>query len=1854
LEIKGLRQMTCLTRDTTQARISTIIANAAIIEAPVLSAPDPTVSHPACQALLAWAKEQDALEATHWFLHLLRVRTKRHWDFIGTALDGLAACEPHFQRWQRRGGGTEILELSRLASAWSEARPTKFRYTRAISHPPTTEFSEKGAVQADYLYLLLQCQTPIGGDAEPLIGMRAWLLQKGLQFARRGRVMDELLWQGCTSLRVAAYEKKRDWAEFFAPLAGYTSSSFLLEGRLGAVDFEETVAARLGVEKLSKKHEQTLTALRDLVQGRQSRDDWADAVDTAAEWPVPEIIEVGTSARPAAPEIDLDTDDELEVPTFLSSAAVDSDDAEAGIVVLAQDPTASPAEQDEDTRTIHLLHGADARFLVWDWNRPSAAERCGLDALIERAIAAPNGPHDQLLASLAALALQTGLSLPEVLRVPLGSEGRPGSVWRLDITARRLVQQAPRRDGHWKPAPNEHPPIRSALPELQWRLPHAIADCLARARAEAPSAAQLGDFWPPHAGSCPAAFNRWVQSNPVTARLTYGSLAMGHGVQVFLSSGDPVLARLASARSFAGLPASAAYAAYTAATVAQHNQFALDTADFDANAAGSLLDADDGHLRAAFDRLHSQMEQVKRTGDFVDWHNLLALYWDARLRAATGVRPIGKVWTTVGDFDWQKGFCFIDDKASPHGSTGRLVPIPPDLLYEFRATYVEDHLSMLRASLGSRLADLDRAALLFVLEEKNGSLCATAITHAHRERLGLEQPLPSNLMRHRLRTWLHRHDADPEVIDSVLGHHDGATLTHGAYGMRVWLDDAQAIRPLLSKAVAELAISSPPRWREPPPPEGDGTVANLPLPYPSTFQPAETTPAVQRQWRREAFSIISQHLREKLGSAYRPVTGAHSLLNQLGLLNERHMDELAQKLCRSDKGLPAIAGTTRFEVLQRLAACSWRYKRQPLNLVHRYLLEEQEPSPFTALAPQAGVLRERLTNALEAAFRAEPHLSKVSAKSATLLALADVVLTTGATHPRLLQAMLASSDELRLVTLEATPYLEWSPQTSLVDRPEAAVQRFRLSRRAAVLLARLFYGTKRAVQHDDPTLPLRVSFTTILGLPPSTGFGRWLEALCMVVRQDNAITLPGTVAAFLDGRVMTASLDQSDWVRVRTGRKVAAPWHRLGAPDTISLYEGSLVEGARHNVDLGSAALEELLRKTADEFLSMVRRRAQAIDGLGTQGRRDLKVDELESAIDNFSRKAAMPPSGAIRMLGLWLVHLLRGKRANKYAKILADTAVRYLDALAPGFRELAYDLDPAEMDGDELGEFYRMLLQTSTAKDKRYQYERLRHFHSFVREAFAVDECDWSSVTPTQSPLLGAPGLIDDELYLDALSLCETATPPAGIATWQCTAFLVFARRFGLRGKEVLGLNRSDLQGWPHDPVVSVRRRRDSRIKSPAAKRIIPLVFPLEPNERAAIDQLLARLASSSVGLDDPPLFADLKSPGKRLDIRLVRPHLNRLLRAAAGRMGLTVHDLRHSFGNCLWAAVEGFQHLPAWFVQRLPIDLEKVRTTLLGRTVDRPSRRGAVLISRQLGHASVSVSTRSYIHLIPEVAEHLGGFDGVWEPRWALQPLDGVTALDDLPDVQPLPANAPQIYEALTPGLALEALKLLTLQSARTAEATLNLREGTLEPLATITAWLEARRQVAAPEGDVTTTTGGTAPVQQARAARLGLLATIRRSAYSRLRTGLLDAGPRLIDAAKDLSSVDIQEGLAMMGPAGEISLWTPAQARLVSAMLEVAVKAPARIGLRAPPPYQDWAEKIAAALPWPLPVLPTSQIPAVHFEISGGTQRRRLAVLVNDGAAGFTYNRAELIVAFVCVISCANLSLASLAQTIDGMRS
>lgn len=140
--------------------------------------------------------------------------------------------EVTLRRWELTG--TQTYGMAKLAGAWKGQPAAYAAIPRRIgSHSPNAyEFKEELGrgelfLDRDALFLLLQCQFPVGTDEQAQRDLRAWTLLTALWHASQGhQTQDRLLASFCAALRQAAYEVADPvWRRALMPL-GHAAVSF--------------------------------------------------------------------------------------------------------------------------------------------------------------------------------------------------------------------------------------------------------------------------------------------------------------------------------------------------------------------------------------------------------------------------------------------------------------------------------------------------------------------------------------------------------------------------------------------------------------------------------------------------------------------------------------------------------------------------------------------------------------------------------------------------------------------------------------------------------------------------------------------------------------------------------------------------------------------------------------------------------------------------------------------------------------------------------------------------------------------------------------------------------------------------------------------------------------------------------------------------------------------------------------------------------------------------------------------------------------------------------------------------------------------------------------------------------------------------------------------------------------------------------------------------------------------------------------------------------------------------------------------------------------------------------------------
>lgn len=1117
--------------------------------------PQPTISQPFSHAkipFLAWAHGVGLDAQAEALIEVLAVRTART-DLLSAVLHRLARASALLSSWAEEGA--DLYGLAQLARGLRDDAGA-LAALHGRSEPPLHDILRAfpGQAESHYLYACMTVRDPVPVAARPWFNtLRIWLLAKNLARAdqassdpslrKRGvsHVRDTLIQEAASRLRMASEERDQTlWLAALLRIDG-PHGWFELRRHLESLPSH---APRAGAHLAETE--------RDLYKclSRIARDEALPARTGDGDGLISHSFSRAQDAPTLLPPTAANADAEERFPAHdLLLRDDEEEDDEIGLQLVEVDETQSPAAQELHGRTLQLLSGADARYLAWDWYGLTPPEASALRRLIDAALTKDG---DSLVASMTWIAWKSARSLGMAERIRLASVTSDASDdWALDIDAGRLFRRPPRRAGHWSPAAELAPRLGKPARALEISLDPRVQGELERARAHSLAPQLLRDLWPVADGQdLRSAFRAWVAAEPALRRVTQGMVSQSRGREVFEATHDHVLARLLASQPASGLPAATAYSAYRfdqlpgslSCTVREGGP---------ANVAGSLLDPLAGFLKDGFAGVMGQIARLAQGRSAIEYHNAVTHYWDAVLRAATGIRPFAQRWIDAGAVDEALEFVVVDDKPGLFGPRTRLVPLPPGLWERFRHSFLAGHLEALSRWLAAQgMSGVDRLgsrgsggstnapqALLFLLRVQGDTLIQVPVGLAPAAaELSPEAPLPRRTYRHWLRTQLHRASADAEIVDSMFGHQDGATSTHGDYSMRVWRDDAERMKPYLGRIFDSLEISDPPPV----------SFAGFDTLQVSRFDSAALAPespglVARTRWlihmkaARSAARLLTALLQGNDGPVSGERLGLKELTRRLGAMPlAEEVERLGAALMSAPRGAPATLGPVRYAFFLRLIERTWEASGRRPPMRRRLALRPRDDSPFRRSA--AGALGRR-AQAMSMLKDATTDLvpSKLTLAEAGWLAVLDLALSSRCSD-RDLHRVLQLRQDIRVCRLGDAHYLEWSP-TGSARETDSPIQRLRITSLAAHAVL-LWMSSSQDRLSPRARVPRRLgSLAAFLCGQREVEFEIVRDALVDLTEQCNGIELPGTLAAYLAGRVRSASLHWGDWLALQTGQR---------------------------------------------------------------------------------------------------------------------------------------------------------------------------------------------------------------------------------------------------------------------------------------------------------------------------------------------------------------------------------------------------------------------------------------------------------------------------------------------------------------------------------------------------------------------------------------------------------------------------------------------------------------------------------------------------------------------------------------------
>ncbi len=1517
------------------------------------------------------------------------------------------------------------------------------------SYPPPTKGVSaakqlRGELQAHYLIALLVEQLPMGTPKErEWFGLlRLWVLTHAINRSFTKNYQDNYLRVVSDKLRMACSDDT-EWKKIFLYL--HTSSALNDFDELNRLLIDKADRANKNRKQpsISDTHRVLFRNLKSVAR----RDHNVDLRFSKSEFLVlNDDLKVTNPPLNNTPRLDKLVDGEDVALTI--SGEPDKDGMEDGSIVaqVAVDENQSYVHQRLEAGRIFLATTEELQFLPYSWGKPNQFEIAALLSWVNQKLSSGD-EGTKTLAAIIWLAVQTAQSLRRAMDIRFTSE--ISREWAIDINSLLLHRTPPQRLPGWQPKNDDELRwIKAPANKFSIALPISLKTILRRYLKSNASIAQVGDIWDSRWGKSPEEIFR--ESLKIVAhRVTPGMLAGALPQQVFVKSRDHVLTRLITSHPNTALSGACSYRGWSFAELRPILSGTLPDMPVETNAIekrnvlGSQLEPVESLLIDAISNASAKAKKFRQQNDPIAFHNAFTAYVTVMLLAASGARPISDPFEKLAHFDFTEGFVFIDDKTSSHIHQGRLVVLTDEICKYIQVDYLA-HLRKISFAIhevNPKLAeDINGIAtgsnaevmpfMFFITEGATGwkSVSEKSITET-----GLfDWPLPLNLFRHRLARKLRHLDVDPELIDSVMGHADGATPTHGDYSFRNWDEDMRGVRPHMENLFKKLGFEMISGWR------GMAMCAperNSHTPVPSTNKVTLFGAALRKQERE-------QRKQDALRDASRQI---RQFINERTLteLSAEEIEALSNQLLFRSNGLLHPQGYFKYQYFIKILERLGRWKGKSVRFKKRYILAQEEASHFTEGASGALSLFQELRAKL-AALTPIIMRAKLSQKVSADVALIYLNLENRITSSELIKDVLHHKC-IRMVTLKDSVYLEHSRNVKaiLIDVP---VQRYLISANSALHLDTILSAkiSQPFTDHTvpEPLLPLADILIRHKYIETNATITKFYDAICKVVDQVNMMTMPGIVAGYLAGRVESYSLMWRDFTRLTLGYSVDTPIasdEEVKDVDEVAKPQLTAQAVAIHPNGIDYILLQQGANSLMNGFDKLLAEyRSKKSGPYATQDRK-----ELQRAMNSMLEEHRGKISSAMQLLALWICSLLQRKNRNGFISL--DSIKRYKSALNTPFVDIGYAQDILSMDDDDVTSFYTDLFDSLEVQDTQYVADRLADFHRWAKQNYAVEDPDWSELPATFSSAHVSPGIITEEEYQRALKLLMGKSISNTREQVAPAFLLLLCYRFGLRSGEALGLIRDDWQDYGDLIVVLVQNNSMRRLKTQTSRRQVPLVFHLSNLEKEIISQWMTLIAAQSGNnMSDGLFFKGKKEyqPGSR---NLIKSHVISSLKIATNNPQITLHHARHAAANRVGIGMCGIE-VSQWrmHLQSTHSQENLVENILLG--AGGPTRRKIWALGRYLGHVRRSTTTKNYIHFLSELA------DGFVEPIIESEPSTLLHAikLDEFPRAADISCDLliTHKYVEPTPSLMLQFFRLLSLgKPAHEASYALGLDEKYIE---------------------------------------------------------------------------------------------------------------------------------------------------------------------------------------------------------------
>jgi len=1520
-----------------------------------------------------WATERGLSDiADHLLCTIYAQQTSK---FLPDVIHFLISRNSDLTRWEESGHHTfGLAELSKQLIGQESSATHGGR--RLLSNPTLSDFEQSQDTQ--YLQMALVSNSPKANPSSTIDqyqNFRLWILLEALTRAAEGVILDQNLRIVSKVVRQAGEDQNnKKWRPFLMSILGFHETPTAIRLHLLSTG-AKLLEGPAGLTRGTAKYE-FVEAVVAVARGVHS-----DYTKTIGETPKRPTIYKASTERDQGSDV-------TEIDDF--EIASDDDDQEdqtspshlgQGITQVGTvDPAENSQEQDLQLTSVALTNAAKARLVTWDWECINPIERVQLQRRIRLAYK-DTLPQTRLIAAVTEICLRSGRSMNIGLRIKIGISPPLSGDWCLDITSGELKRNPPRRKSHAKLkekwahlVPDEAEAICIRLTKL---CIIAIGDAFKSHATN--TEITLNDLFAASREAPTQLFLNWLRSDECLWRISpgmLGSVAQSADVE---THEDWLQARLVYSQKNEALPAAGSYGCYRQKEMKGLNLSTLPV-NQNHNAAGGRIDAPETFYQAGLEKLHHEIESLADSPDYIKFSNFVTVYWDDLLTCACGSRPGGNLWTWA-HIDWDEHFALIDDKTGIDDHAVRWVPLPTDLLTNFETSYRGCHVlticSLLIAEFGVNASQQARGMLesgLCVLIREDGGIVAKTINTNTRQCIGefsALSPLVNNAYRHRARSEWRRRKLDLEIVDSFMSHGDGATRTHGDFSPRIWQQDAERARPIISATFEALNPKYPPKYRNAPKPfaELPTLPAELPVAVGTHSQKTVRRWSVLLKAARQAMREISSQIIQT-NIEYLPKLqvqfGRLSIDDvRAGLsgLDEVRVRRLATTLTRTSSLTPSTLGELKLLWLSRMAEQVWEHMsvRVPLHKkAYRLLVKD---APTASLYGIGASKRFDQWKSQYAEVCKTLRRSEISAIDAATLTIVDLCI-----HSRIADCALledAALGKVKVVEYLDRYFLEWaSGQAEIPDG--RGVIRIRVTVNAAFYISVI--QSKSVLRHTLLSFvskviePLAIDLVGINDVSTLS-----LASLCIRLTRTtdalNCIELPGNIAAFRGGRIRTAALCWRDWLKLESGKDYDTRQEndalqtekKFSAPTTDSLPITPLSVGS----DEARRTAKSLFFDIRAEFSTL---RKNGLSIKVTPELRKVLIRNLEKTIKLHAGKT----SPAVQMLTNWCITLFDKRRTGKLLN--PRSIARYFSALSPSFEALFHSIDLRVLDEDELTKALLQLFDKKKILHPEFVKDRLVEFISYCQEVHGLVAPNWHEIQVHDRAIGISPGYLTFSQYARLLVEIRYRSDLKLEDAVRGTIFAILGYRFGLRKGEAGGLRWIDWINVKGLIYVAVDSLRDRDVKHDSSRRTVPLLWRLTSFEKSILREHEALMREHVKSNPRALALSYPNDPTKPVDADHLASIVTSSLKTVGGRH-LTDHHLRHTFAANVWHMLEqddGIADNNECRARRLRIRHLMLQSNMAGR-------RTPWVIARLLGHAHPMQSYKSYIHFLCSYADAL-----------------------------------------------------------------------------------------------------------------------------------------------------------------------------------------------------------------------------------------------------------------------------------------